>query len=598
MCGRVAEGWPGAQTGGDNPCSGSAMNAADPTSRHVAALLRRHAPAGLNRGHILPDLAEAARWFSLPGGSVLFEKGETSDAVYLLLSGMLGIVLPEGGSQRIIARIGPGEIVGEMGCISGEPRTATVQALRSSELLGIQWPDLEALTRRHPAVLTLICRTVVRRLAAEIEGRRREFRARTFSIATIDDTIDGRPLAEKLVEALAGAGTVRLVDRAGGERMRTEDFFRLETAFDHLVYLAEPASPTWSRRCLRQSDAAILVVDGAAPPRAPPPAVAEGPANVPLYLAITWRGAIVPKRAAAWIRTVGADRHFHVRDDADVARMARLLAGSGTGLVLSGGGARGLAHIGVARSLREHGVTIDVVAGTSIGGLIAAGLALELEPETLVERVRRFARVSPLIDLILPRHSLLSGRRLRSRLSEWFGDLDVEDLPIPFACTSADLSTGAICTHRSGPMQLIAAATTAIPGVFPPVVLAGAAHVDGGVLNNLPVEAAREVGAGYVIAVDVARDAAPAGPERGRGAPADRMNILELLTRVGSLGDHAQAAGRRSQCDVLIVPDVSEVGLLSFRAWSAAVAAGARAADTALDELDVPSLEMLSRPDR
>ena len=559
----------------------SAKDPADPTESQLITLLRRHAPPALATEKTIARIASVATWFTLPGGTLLFEKGDRSDAVYLLLSGLLGVLVSDAdGAERVVARIGPGELAGEMGCVSGQPRAATVRALRTCELLCVPWRHLEDFARVDPAMLTLICRTVVARLVGELDGKPRDFRPRSFALVPLGDALGGRNCVQVLMKALSTVGSTHCVDRAAGKHMQADEFFRLESAFDYVLYLADPGDEAWSRRCLRQSDVNLIIVNGADRPRGPPGFMREMEPNIPSHLAVTWSQAIVPGRAAAWIAALGAARHHHVRNPADVERMARLLTGTGNGLVLSGGGARGLAHIGVARTLRDHSVSIDAIIGTSIGGLIGAGLALELVPETLIERVRRFARVSPLFDLTLPRQSLLAGRRLRSLLLDWFGDLGIEDAPIPFSCVSASLTTGSVCAHRSGLLRLWTAATTAIPGVFPPVHVNGVAHVDGAVLNNLPTDLAREFGAGFVVAVDVAggslRTDHHGSGEAGR-QNTDRMTILEILTRVGSLGDQAEAANRRNQCDVLITPEVSDIGLVNFRAYRHAVDAGARA---------------------
>jgi NTE family protein len=559
----------------------SAKDTADRTESHLRTLLRRHAPPALATERTVVRIASVASWFTLPGGTLLFEKGDRSDAIYLLLSGLLGVLVPDtDGGERVVARLGPGELVGEMGCVSGQPRAATIRALRTCELLRVPWRHLEDFARVDPAMLTLICRTVVARLVGELDGKPRDFRPRSFALVPLGDALGGRKFVDVIAQAFSAVGSTHCVDRAAGKHMQTDEFFRLESTFDYVLYLADPGDEAWSRRCLRQSDVNLIIVDGADRPRGPPSFMSEMEQNIPSHLALTWRKAVVPGRAAAWIAALGVERHHHVRKPADIGRMARLLTGTGTGLVLSGGGARGLAHIGVARTLRDHGVSIDAIIGTSIGGLIGAGLALELDPETLIERVRRFARVSPLFDLTLPRQSLLAGRRLRSLLFDWFGDLRIEDTPIPFSCISANLTTGSLSAHRSGSLRQWTAAATAIPGVFPPVYVNGVAHVDGAVLNNLPTDLARESGAGFVVAVDVARGALRSDdlePITAERQDIDRMTILEILTRVGSLGDRAEAARRRSQCDVLITPEVSAIGLVNFRAYRHAVDAGARA---------------------
>lgn len=559
------------------------VDSADPAHRHIVEQLRRCAPPAMAKQETIGRVASAARWFSLPGGTVLFEKGDASDTIYLLLSGALGVsVMRANGAERMVGRLGPGEIVGEMGCITGEPRSATVRALRTCELLAISWEDLEAIAASDPAVLTLICRTVVQRLVRAQEGIMPDFRPRTFAIIPTGDGMDVRDFGEQFSIALSTLGTACVVSREAGESMTGEAFARLETEWDYVLFITELDNPAWSRRCVRQSDANIVVTPGNAGSPALPGFMDAADAKIPLYIAIMWEGDVQPGRAAELIASTGAARHFHIRHASDVNRLARLLTGSGFGLVLSGGGARGLAHIGVARALQESGIEIDFVMGTSIGGLVGAGMALQWDYETLLEKIQRFSRTSPLFDLTLPRQSLLAGRHLRASLLQWFGDLQLEDTPIPYSCVSTSLNSGDVCLHRSGSLRVWTAATTAIPGVFPPVLIDGVVHVDGGVLNNMPTDLIREFGAGFVVAIDVAGGALPADidvEEIVNIVPAaDRMNILELLARVGCIGHQARAATRRNQCDVLIVPDLATIKLLNFKAYQQAVDAGYRAA--------------------
>jgi NTE family protein len=266
--------------------------------------------------------------------------------------------------------------------------------------------------------------------------------------------------------------------------------------------------------------------------------------------------------------------------------MARLLTGRGNGLVLSGGGARGMAHIGVARALHEHGFDIDVVMGTSIGALVGAAIALEWDILSLVGKAARFCRANQLFEITIPRLSLLAGRNVRTSLARWFGDLQIEDTPIPYSCVSTNLNTATLAVHQAGSLQLWTRASAAVPGVFPPVVVGETVHVDGGVLNNMPSDLIRETGAGFVLGVDVGAGATP--PQQDINLLSSRvpLNILELLIRVGCLGDDARWALRRKQCDVLIVPPLSKFGLLNFKAYQEIIELGYRAALESLTLLE------------
>ena len=198
--------------------------------------------------------------------------------------------------------------------------------------------------------------------------------------------------------------------------------------------------------------------------------------------------------------------HHHVRLDihADIDRLARLLTGHAVGVVMAGGGARAFTHIGVVKALRQSGVPIDLVGGTSMGAIVAAGVASRWNDEELNERFRRaFVDTNPLNDYTVPLISLFSGRRVTRLLRAAFGEKDIEDLVLSFYCMTANLTTSDADIHTVGRLWRWLRASVAIPGVMPPFNEAGEVHVDGGVIDNFPVRAMRRLGRGVTIGVDI-----------------------------------------------------------------------------------------------
>jgi NTE family protein len=180
------------------------------------------------------------------------------------------------------------------------------------------------------------------------------------------------------------------------------------------------------------------------------------------------------------------------------------------GLALGGGGARGLAHIGVLKVLEEEGISVDCLAGTSMGGIIAAAYAVGLSVTELEAEALRLANLSHLARLMTwtpPWQRLLGGNRARRYFTKVLGeDLSFDTLHLPLALTAVDLVRGQEVILREGPVIDAILATAAIPGAFAPVEMNGYRLVDGGVLNNVPADVARQLGATMVIAVDVAFD--------------------------------------------------------------------------------------------
>ena len=149
----------------------------------------------------------------------------------------------------------------------------------------------------------------------------------------------------------------------------------------------------------------------------------------------------------------------------------------------------------------------------------------------LLEQAQRFCSINLIFELTIPRLSLLAGRRLRSSLHRWFANLQIEDTPIPYACVSTNLNSAELAVHQSGDLRQWIAASMAVPGVFPPVVVDGFVHVDGGVLNNMPSDLIWNNGAGFIIGVDVAEGALPLDSESHRLWPMrPRLNIFGVVT--------------------------------------------------------------------
>jgi NTE family protein len=189
--------------------------------------------------------------------------------------------------------------------------------------------------------------------------------------------------------------------------------------------------------------------------------------------------------------------------------MVELVRRPFTGLALGGGGARGLAHIGVLQAIEESKIPIDAIAGSSMGGLIAAlyaaGVNLkDIEHEAI--KLSKLTNLVKLIELSSPRRGLFKTDRIKSYLYELLGiDRQIEELPLPLALTAVDLISRKKVILTRGSLINAIMATTCVPGLFPPIEMENKILVDGGVLNNVPADIVRKMGAELVIAVDVNR---------------------------------------------------------------------------------------------
>ncbi len=561
---------------------------------------------------LLKELSEAslkrllgqATWFGLPGGTLLPRDGENDRALFLVVTGSLGAFVENAkGERQLVAHVTAGETVGEMSLISGEPHTADFVALRDTELLGIGREGFEALMARHPHVVLNLMRILVRRVQETLR-KPAESRPRTIAIVPLQDDLGGEPIAHRLADALTAMGSKAAVLDADAAPHGAEWFNTFETAHDVVIYRGDAPESAWTHLCVRQADRVFLLARADRPLPARPfemPAFKARAGGLPELLLLHRGDAIRTMPEEFSLRSANFESHHHLRagDPDDIRRLARFVAGRAIGLVLAGGGARGYAHIGVIKALMEAGVPFDHLGGTSMGAVIAAGVAAEWSLEELIARMRdAFVERNPLSDFTFPLIALLRGKKVSERLREHFGDMRIEELPRPFFCVSSDLTTGRIHVHRSGPLWRALRASVALPGILPPVTYEGHLLVDGGVMNNLPVDVMAAQARGPVIASDVTgeidfyvKDSRYGERpvwwllwQRMRGSP----SIVSILMRSGTVGSEAQRRVVRDQADLLFEPPLPKIGLRAWHALDQAVAEGYAHARMRIGEHGVP----------
>jgi predicted acylesterase/phospholipase RssA len=528
-------------------------------------------------------LAARARPASIPAGGWLFRQGDPAGSLHVIVAGRLEVVA-EHPEPTVIRVLGRGEAVGELALLTGSARSASVRAKRDTTTLEVRREEFEALLDEDPAFAVSLARVLGRQLQGNQAGPppRDSLPATIAVVGAGVDAVAG-PLADEL-------GRLRRVAVLDGREGPPDGYAaaldRAERAHDQ-VLLVGAGDGAWTEFAMRSADR-LLVVAGDGPPGADPRL--QG-------CDLVWTGRGSPR---AWVEAL-SPRAVHVLGPGGVARLARRLAGRSVGAVLSGGGARGLAHIGVLEELAEAGVEIDRFAGCSMGAYVAAQAALGRTPEEIRACCHEeFVVRNPLNEYTVPLVSLLRGRKARAMVDRSVGDARIEELPHDFFCVSCDLVTSELVVHRRGGLADALSATMCLPAIFAPIRIGERLLVDGGVLNNLPVETMAATGEGPVIAVDVtARWEPPQAPAQPPGSRRDRAarraraavvgsnaalpSLKETLLRTLVLGsiDTAEAAGRHA--DLVISPDTGPLGLTAWNELERMREAGRRAAREALE---------------
>jgi NTE family protein len=579
-----------------------------------AALARMELLRGLPPAR-LAWIAERIERRHYEAGQVIVRAGEPGDGVYFIRAGEVKVLDAEAvGHERVIVRRGRGEHFGELALLTGEPRSNTVVADLDSEIFFLPREPYAALMeaevslgvhlsrvlstrlarahRRHRQTPRIIacCRTLsddgpgagARALGAAIAAET----GRAVVLLELEATHPSAPrdTLEAALNRLEGAATLSRDDclelgpglwGLAARRPETLRHLRrpqavpalldvLTQAFPFVVVgLGTRTPPDVLVRTARQCDA-LLLHAGRDPDHARQggevlallrrecPSV-EAKLALAAEIAADVLGRPVDHRLPA--ESAGAERAYR--------RTARRLLGIAVGLALGGGGARGAAHLGVLQVLDDAGIPIDLIGATSAGAIVGGGIAMGRTVADAVECWRRETIVNPVRSYTLSKTALFSDRRLEAMLRRLFGDLVIENLPMPFFAMATDLNRAAAVPLDRGPLWLAVRASCALPGAVTPVRIGDAYLVDGGVANNVPSDVLRERSARYVIAVDVSRER---GFEIGPDPQTRRSWVSQGLRRIGRVREFLDAP---SMVQVIMrAMEVQALQTVSARAWS------------------------------
>ncbi len=455
---------------------------------------------------------EAMEWLRLSNGDIVFRQGEAPDGMYIVINGRLRVVATtRDGKEQVIAEITPGETVGEFAVLTGEPRSATVYAVRESTVVKIATETFHRLARVNPHFMTEITKIVVARQQRLLDqGKPPAPAALSVALVPTGHSADLDAFAHQLTQAMQPYGKCKTINaqefdalfgKAGAAQSTKEDALdglvadrldELEANNAFVIYAAEATPTAWTHRCLGRADRVVIVADPAADPV--PGAVEqlvtqfEIPVRTELVM---WHSADTqqPTGTTRWLAERDVHAHHHVRqgDGRHMARLARRLTGHAIALVFSGGGALGFTEMGVYKALLELDIPFDYVGGTSMGAIMTGAIACGFSYNTFEEKAQLMADKG-VMDITLPLASLTASKNVTELLQQMFGSFAIEDLWIPYFCVSCNYSLAEPVVHRRGSLWRAIRASMSVPGVFLPVVEDGNVLVDGGIMDNFPVE--------------------------------------------------------------------------------------------------------------
>lgn len=551
----------------------------------------------------------------LAGGEWLMKQGDPGDALYFLVRGRLQAWArdAEGHDRgRFLNEIVPGDSVGELSLLTGAPRAVGIQAIRDSLLIRLDRESFDRLALDHPALVMRLATNVANLLQSSGFGAKSPTRnLNAITILPLAATPRLENFCRELTLELENEGhTLSLAADELGRKGAPVDSLQAgeavpeslknwlqdqENQYRFVVYHCKAGNNDWAHFALRHSDMVLLVGESSLDPS---PAKWEvelleksGTTIARQLLVLLQPPSSQPiKGTRKWLADRQVDFHIHVRADKpdDLSRVTRIISGNALGLVLAGGAARGFAHLGVHRAMRELGLPIDWVGGTSIGAIMGAAIASPISVEEAFELARKsFVDGKPFSDFTVPMMSLIRGRRMDRMLQEHM-DYQIEDLPIPFYCVSCNLDNGSTNIHETGYLPDALRASAALPGIIPPAVVNNRLTIDGAVVNNLPVDIMRLKPVSRIIAVDLSsteqmevdylKVPSPWAIFRGRYLPFSRRykvpSLSNIMLKATLLGTFERVRAQGKQADILLIPPVRKFGMTEVKSFGKIVQAG------------------------
>lgn len=604
-------------------------------TQSVIQILNRSALChGLNPGEI-QAIAAVVRSKQIAAGEVVCKQGDPGNTMFLVAQGRVQVSIEQPRKPpRVVEYMGRGDHFGEMAVMSNGLRTATVTAVMDSQVLELTRESLMEMLVSIPGFAANLTRSLVVRLRRETARRQRRRQPAIVGIVNSSARTEQliQPLARALVQrnerievltdrpekwSTTGDYLVERIPEANrdgvtaAETTRDSVQARIHQVLEHHQRVILEVSPQRSGRRLSQllweCEEILWLVDPevqetsleclqqvlAAEPRLSPRIrlvwiLRENEKHSPLRPAHLQAGLLDFK-----VNLANADDSQSREQQRGIERIVRHLRATRIGLALGGGGARGLAHLGVMRAMQNAGIDFDLVAGTSSGALFGVSYCAGFTPEEAIQRYGNALTPSRMFRAIPggSRWYMLSKFRMGawdSMLRLHLSNARLEQLLIPFSTVTVDLVTGTQVIRDRGDAVHAVLESINIPVISQPILRDGMALVDGGILNNLPADILPERGADLIVGVDVAwklpKNFAGNTPETPTGRMR-RAPLLETLVRVDEVQMAELSSIRESAVDLMIAPDASAFEFADFSKARELADVGHAAAEEVIPQL-------------
>lgn len=459
------------------------------------------------------SIFEIGKEIIVPTGEFLVHQGEIDTTFYIVLSGRFRAFDQKDDGLHILGEIAAGEPIGEFALFTAEPRNASVIAIRKSVVIKLSQADYYTILGGNPTFAAELTKFIIQRFKRNKLEQHIVPKPKNIAVIRLQSDYDFSPWTDAMRDYYeVNHVPINIYSHDSFEGHSEDSLFEEMESNEGLnLLLCTQEDLNWSRQSLIFADVVVVATEFYADS-----ALYEIEKHLDFYnqniqnkktflLLLHPEDGAQPTNTRRWFENRSIEHHIHVRkyNDGDTRRFCRILINRGVGLVLGGGGAKGYAHVGAVRLLLEQGVEFDFVGGTSAGAIYGSGMALA---DFDMDKTEYFCKRSVDMgitsrDYTLPLLSMMSGKKMVTFLDSFLEEYRIEDFWVNYYCISTNFSSAQPVHHRYGLAKQCVQASMAIPGVFPPVVVDGDLHVDGAVMDNLPIEPMYQYPVSNIVAI-------------------------------------------------------------------------------------------------
>ncbi len=465
------------------------------------------------------ELKKDISWKTLNDSEILFKEGDPGDSCYIIMSGRVQAIKNyDQKNEIILGELNRGDIIGDMALITGEKRSATIKASKLTRLIYFSKDTFNSVMYNNPKALMEVSKALINRL--KYSSSNDKSNNLVIGVISLMSDSDTNNFLDFFIRNIKKFGSINVIDEKNTSA--NEDLFNLEILIENIISKTnflilksnDLNNTEWKSNILQYSDKVLII--GNQPDLKnlsnEEQIIFNNYQDIDLKklsLVINHAGDTKIPRDTKIIKSIRKDiKTFHLKEISalDVGRIVRFITGNTIGLVLGGGGAKGFAHLGIYKAMNELNIPIDVIGGTSAGSIIAAQIALGLEIDEIIRLNKSVNKLKMFKEYGFPYISLIKSKKIEQAAKLVGNNRDIEDMWVPFFAPATDLSNSKLKLFESGPIWEAIRSSGALPGIVVPHFKDNSALVDGGVLNNLPVDIMRKKHGGNIICSSCSKD--------------------------------------------------------------------------------------------